>query len=395
MRLCISLVLVVSIVQSGIFAQGDPIQLTNPSFEDMPRHSKTPRGWYDCGFDGESPPDIQPSGTFSVVKEAQEGNTYLGMVVRDNDTWEAVSQRLSRPMEKGQCYEFSIYLCRSELYVSTSRITDQTANYTTPAKLRIYGGFGYCDKQYMLGETSLISGTRWQEYRFKFEPIANYSYIVFEVFYKTPTLFPYNGNVLLDNASDLVPVPCEEQPIAREEVQPQPEQPARQPEVARPETPQPKGPTITQRNDPPRTSSAEKTPPRNDSAVTFSRLKRTDLREGQSIRVDKLYFEVDKSIITSDSYETLNDIYEFLVKNDDVVIEVGGHTNGLCTDSYCEKLSTDRARSVATYLAQRGISWDRLKFKGYGKRKPIASNDSEEGRRLNQRVEIKILSIDG
>ena len=51
------------------------IQLINPSFEDMPRHSKAPRAWSDCGFKGESAPDIQPSGIFSVTKPAYNGNT--------------------------------------------------------------------------------------------------------------------------------------------------------------------------------------------------------------------------------------------------------------------------------------------------------------------------------
>ena len=118
-------------------AQENPelIQLINPSFEDMPRHSKAPRAWSDCGFKGESAPDIQPSGIFSVTKPAADGNTYLGLVVRDNDTWESVGQELSKPLEKGKCYSFSISLCRSELYISISRLSDQTANYTAPAKL--------------------------------------------------------------------------------------------------------------------------------------------------------------------------------------------------------------------------------------------------------------------
>ncbi len=89
----------------------------------------------------------------------------------------------------------------------------------------------------------------------------------------------------------------------------------------------------------------------------------------------------------------LNEVFQFLNKNDDLVIEVGGHTNGLCSPSYCDKLSEERARAVAVYLAQRGIPWDRLQFKGYGKRQPVASNDTAEGRRVNQRVEIKILGF--
>jgi outer membrane protein OmpA-like peptidoglycan-associated protein len=375
-----------------------PIQLANPSFEDMPRHSKPPRGWYDCGFERESPPDVQPNSTFSVTKAAQDGETYLGMVVRDNDTWEAVSQRLSRPLQKGKCYSFSLHLARSELYLSTSRVTDQTANYTTPAKIRIYGGFNYCDKQFLLAESSLVINTRWLEYNFKFEPIDNYSFLILEVFYKTPTLFPYNGNVLVDNASDIRPIPCDQEPIVAEEMEEEEPEPAsppavteqgppreeeEQPAVAQPQTPEPPPP------------SSETTPEPEEEAVSFSKLSRSDLREGQTIRIDKLFFEADRSVIRENSYSVLNEIYEFMKRNSDVVVEIGGHTNGLCTDVFCDKLSEQRARAVAVYLAQRGIDWERLKYKGYGKRQPIASNDTPEGRQRNQRVEVKILGFNG
>lgn len=82
------------------WTQEGTIQLTNPSFEDVPRHSRVPRGWYDCGFPGESAPDTQPDPTFQVNKAAADGETYLGLVVRDNDTWESISQKLTRPVEK-------------------------------------------------------------------------------------------------------------------------------------------------------------------------------------------------------------------------------------------------------------------------------------------------------
>ncbi len=377
-----------------------PIPLTNASFEDMPRHSKPPRGWYDCGFENETPPDVQPSGQFSVTKPAADGNTYLGMVVRDNDTWEAVSQRLNQPMQQGQCYAFSISLARSELYVSISRSTpDQTANYNTPTKLRIYGGFDYCDKAYLLAESPLIENTRWQDYSFKLEPIANYTHLIFEVFYQTPTLFPYNGNILLDNASSLQPISCSEdavvvsepdetpaeETVPEEEVDPFPVEPAPDPEVAQappPATPvpeaQPEEPEATE-----------------EAPTSFRTIDRSSLREGQTLRIDNLLFEVDKSVITTASYDVLDEVYQFLARNEDLVVEIGGHTNGLCSEEYCDELSRDRAQSVARYLVSKGISPDRLSYKGYGKRQPIASNDSQEGRRKNQRVEVKILGFNG
>ena len=104
---CFSLVLALPF---GMSAQKDaPIVLTNPSFEDLPKMGETPTGWYNCGKAGETPPDVQPGG-WTVAKPANHGQTYLGLVVRDNETWEGVGQRLPRPVEAGQCYEFSLDL---------------------------------------------------------------------------------------------------------------------------------------------------------------------------------------------------------------------------------------------------------------------------------------------
>ncbi|MBK7871071.1 MAG: OmpA family protein [Saprospiraceae bacterium] len=384
MRLRTSALIILSVFLAFSGWSQDAITLTNASFEDIPRHSHVPRGWYDCGFPGESAPDTQPDPMFQVSKASQQGDTYLGMVVRDNDTWEAISQKLSRPMEKDKCYEFSIYLARSESYISVSRITEEQANYVTPAKLRVYGGFDYCDKQYLLGETKLVINTRWIEFNFKFEPIANYTHIVFEAFYNTPTLFPYNGNLLMDNASELKPIPCEEQLVEKEpEVTPKT---VEKPVVkADPPKPKPTTPTPEKREEKPTVIEDKK----------ISDLNRSDLKEGSTIRLDKLYFEVNKAVITNPSFETLDEIYTFLIRNPDVSVEVGGHTNGLCDDNYCNELSTNRAKAVYDYLVKKGISSSRVRYRGYGKSQAIAENTTGEGRRKNQRVEIKILSLGG
>lgn len=376
--------LFLALVTVNISAQGEPIVLSNPSFEDFARASQPPINWYNCGFPGESPPDVQPDPTFNVTKEAADGDTYLGMVVRDNDTWESVSQRMSRPLEKGKCYEFSIQLSRSLTYMSVSRISDQTANYATPAKLRIYGGFGHCDKQYMLGETKLIINTNWKEYNFKFEPMGNYSYIVLEAFYETPTLVPYNGNILLDKASTINPVPCDE--VVEKTPPVKPATPPVKPPV-KPNTP-PKTPATT-----PKTPE-NKQPPKVEENMAISNMKRTDLQKGKVLRFTNIYFKADSTNITAQSYPSLNDIFSFLSKNPDVIVEIGGHTNGLPqSDDYCDKLSSLRAKSVAAYLTKKGISSERVKYKGYGKRSPIDTNKTAEGRKRNQRVEIKILDF--
>lgn len=371
----------------------DTIYLTNPSFEDYPRPGKPPTGWYDCGFPGETPPDVQPDATFSVSKPASDGDTYMGMVVRDNDTWESVSQRLARPLRKGKCYEFSMDLARSELYISVSRVSEETANYATPAKLRIYGGFGYCDKQYMLAESKLIINHRWLQYNFRFEPPADYTYLIFEVFYQTPTLFPYNGNVLLDNASGVREIPCnEETPVEPQEIVKE-TNPRPTPEI-RP-TPQPpaRDPRVVETPPPPQEELPEATPPKPERKIVLGGKEVGEVREGATIRIDKLFFESNKAIIKEESYETLDEVYQLLQSLPDVIVEIGGHSNGLAGTSFANKLSTDRARSVADYLIQKGVDRDRLRSRGYGKTQPIASNESLQGRQQNQRVEIKIIGF--
>ena len=269
-------------------AQADSIYLTNPSFEGMPSASRTPYGWVDCGFKGETPPDIQPSGTFMVTREAQDGNTYLGMVVRDNDTYERVSQRLTRPIQAGTCYSFTISLCRSAVYLSPDPSSSalqgrdvqqlKPKSYTQPAVLRIWGGSGYCSQKELLGETPIVKNTDWESYTIILQPQQSHSYFELEAFYKTPTLVPYNGNLLLDNAGPLIPVPCPEEDavvITTTPVQP--------PVSSKPETPAQQKPQSPVK---PNTTTKTKEMVKNDGTKEkiIKELDRKTIKEGQVIR---------------------------------------------------------------------------------------------------------------
>ena len=117
------------------------------------------------------------------------------------------------------------------------------------------------------------------------------------------------------------------------------------------------------------------------------------LKNGQTIRMEQLRFEADSSSLTLDALPTLDELYDFMEENGNVVIEIGGHTNSTPPDEFCDRLSTARAKSAAGYLIGKGVDPKRVVFKGYGKRQPIASNATPEGRRTNQRVEIKILTL--
>ena len=393
-------VLLLPVLQVGAQSAGDaePIQLTNWSFEDVPRQAHPPRGWYDCSFSDESAVDVHPANLlsgdsaafFGVTAKAFDGNTYLGMVVRDNETFEAVSQRLvGGPLKAGKCYTFSIYLMKSPTYISTSKTTDQPTNYTTPAKLRIYGGLNYCNRGELLAESSPVKNSEWLQYNFRFEPLRDHSFITLEAYYKTPVLFPYNGNILVDMAGKIIPVPCNE---AKPQQEPEPVAAVTpKPPVTPPSTkPNPKpGPTVT----PPVANKPETKPAPVKQEARFQGLRREDLRTGTVVRIEKLYFKADSTDVTETSLPVLDEIYQFLDANPDVVIEVGGHTNGLPPHEFCDRLSTERAQGIGEYLVKRGISRNRLFAKGYGKRKPVASNQTAVGRARNQRVEIKILSI--
>jgi hypothetical protein len=192
----------------SIFGQKpETIVLDNPSFEDYPSHAQTPDRWTDCGFMGESPPDTQPSGTFGVTKKAFDGETYLGLIVRDNDTWEAVGQKLKTQIVKDSTYSFSLYACRSKFYESKSQRTGKDASYTTPIIVRIWGGNDYCAKLDLLAESMPVSSTDWQKLDFILKPKRNSGHFVIEAYYPT-NKFPQtiNGNILIDNASAIVPI---------------------------------------------------------------------------------------------------------------------------------------------------------------------------------------------
>ncbi|MEO0008613.1 MAG: hypothetical protein RJA20_2809 [Bacteroidota bacterium] len=369
-----------------MYAQKEaPILLTNPSFEDIPHIGQVggsgPTGWYDCpSRPGESAPDVQP-GFWKVTRPPSNGSSFLGLVVREKESWEGVGQRLSRPLEINHCYEFSLDLCKSETYFSPTSVGSEEVPFTTPAKIIIWGGNGYCDKAEVLDQSTIITHSRWITYNFRLSPKkSNYSYIMIEAYYKTPVLFPYNGHVLVDNASSIKPVACN---------------PEKMP------TPTPKPPAET-------ASAGKKTPSSPASGTASSPASgsadsKTEAPIGKSTkknvvyRLEKVYFDASKYELKQESEPQLYELLNFLKKRPDVVIEVGGHTNNTMwpNDAQAMDLSTKRAKAVAEWLVSHGIPSNRVQYKGYGWTKPIMPNTTPEGRKKNQRVEATIISSNG
>ena len=188
--------------------QGQAVLLQNPSFEDVPGNSRTPRGWFYCGEPGETPTDVHPAGIFGVMQPAQHGMTYIGMVARATGTREGISQWLREPLAAERCYRFSVRLARSANYRSISRVNWQMANFNEPVRLLIWGGNVNCERQQLLAESPLIEHTDWQSYHFRLQPRAEFSRLLLEVDYAEGAE-PYRGNLLLDHASPVVPENCE------------------------------------------------------------------------------------------------------------------------------------------------------------------------------------------
>lgn len=203
------------------------IELRNPSFEDTPHagnNVKSISGWRDCGafyFDNESPPDIHlgmnekftnNNTFFNVNEKATHGYTFLGMVVRENETHEAVGQKLSSSLEAGKCYSFSIDLSRSKDYISPYNPgvdNINSKNFTTPVVFVIYGGRSICNIKELLAESIPVENTSWKRYEFEFRPSENYSHIILGVYFDTSNEeSAYNGNLLLDNASSIMEINC-------------------------------------------------------------------------------------------------------------------------------------------------------------------------------------------
>jgi len=113
---------------------------------------------------------------------------------------------------------------------------------------------------------------------------------------------------------------------------------------------------------------------------------------GVSSILRNIYFDFDKATFKTESYTELNKLEAMLAQNSGMMVEIAGHTDAIGTKEYNQDLSLRRAQAVKNYLTKKGINARRIKPVGYGKSKPLASNDDEQGgRELNRRVEFKVL----
>jgi outer membrane protein OmpA-like peptidoglycan-associated protein len=104
-----------------------------------------------------------------------------------------------------------------------------------------------------------------------------------------------------------------------------------------------------------------------------------------------VYFDFDKSNIRPDARATLDEAVRILKAEPGQIVIAEGHTDSKGTDQYNEALSLRRARAVRDYLIKGGIPANDIKVEGFGESKPVASNETDEGRQQNRRVELRLM----
>ncbi len=103
-----------------------------------------------------------------------------------------------------------------------------------------------------------------------------------------------------------------------------------------------------------------------------------------------ILFDFDSATLRPDAERTLNDVQQVINAYAGRPVRVDGHTDSISSDSYNQKLSEQRAKSVTTWFTSHGVEGSRLQANGLGETKPVATNETSEGRQLNRRVEIVI-----
>ncbi len=164
--------------------------IKNAGFEGKKGEAKIPKKWNACSKS--TTPDILP-GEFDVDLVASEGDTYVGLITRDNGDLETIGQKLKFTLLKGQCYEFTMDVARSETY----------AGYNIPVGLKIWISTSSCTSEQLIFHSKSIESNSWEEVKVRFTPNSDMSFIRISPVSVSGLYFNYKGNILIDNISVL------------------------------------------------------------------------------------------------------------------------------------------------------------------------------------------------
>lgn len=117
---------------------------------------------------------------------------------------------------------------------------------------------------------------------------------------------------------------------------------------------------------------------------------KNNIKVGEKVTLKNIFFENGKSYILPESFSELNKLAQYLIRNPSMQVQINGHSDNSGSRLKNQKLSEQRAREVFEYLIKKGTQ-NKMYFKGYGSSVPIASNETDEGKAKNRRVEFEIV----
>lgn len=123
----------------------------------------------------------------------------------------------------------------------------------------------------------------------------------------------------------------------------------------------------------------------------INNVKMLNVKAGSKIILNNIFFDTSKDILRPESMEELDRLVKMLKEHLELKIEIAGHTDNRGDEKANQLLSQNRAKNVVNYLITNGVAKERLTFKGYGSTKGVASNDTDEGKKLNRRTEFVIV----
>ena len=166
------------------------ISLSNASFEGTPSDATIPSGWF--AVSEGTTPDILP-GYWGVYNEPVDGETYVGLIVRPDGSFESIGQRLNKDLKKDVCYSMSFNLAHSDTYTG----------YDDAIQIRVWISNKKSKRQQMVFESELIKNEEWQWHKFDFKPLETMRYIIIEA-YLPSSKRSAKGNLLIDDISTIV-----------------------------------------------------------------------------------------------------------------------------------------------------------------------------------------------
>lgn len=165
------------------------ILFNNPSFEDEPADATVPMGWFAC--ERGTTPDILP-GPWGVDLEAEEGETFVGLITRIDGTFESIGQRLSTPLKKDLCYSFDLSTASCDTY----------SGFNGQISFRVWAGNRKCKKSQLLYSSDIVDNKDWEVHKIEFTPEDKFKYITIEA-YHPESKAPIKGHVLIDNITSI------------------------------------------------------------------------------------------------------------------------------------------------------------------------------------------------